>query len=465
MDSMDNINTLTISAALESLRGQKASHHASRLAEACYRQIERLNPTLNAFITVIDPQEALNAQLLGKDTPASNALRGIPIAIKDLFDTAGIRTTAGSKFFAENIPEQDAFVVEKLKQAGAIIVGKTNTHEIALGVTGDNPHYGTARNPWDTTRIPGGSSSGSAIAVATGMALGALGTDTGGSIRIPASLCGVVGFKPTFGRVSLRGVFPLSWNLDHVGPLTKCVKDAALMLQVISVYDPIDPASIKMLTGDYLGHLVDDMEGRRIALGIGEFIETSDPEVLEAVGQAAKVFESMGCKVQEVDVSWMREAALANKLMTQSDGAAVHRERLKEYPEMFGDDIRRRLEDGAKTSSTEYILARRTQTEVRKRCEQFFESHDFLIVPTTPITAPTIEGHDAVEQAGRLTRFTAPFNLAGLPALSLPCGFTKKGLPIGLQIISRSWADAKVLNAGYAFEQATEWHTHFPKVG
>jgi aspartyl-tRNA(Asn)/glutamyl-tRNA(Gln) amidotransferase subunit A len=462
MEAMDTTNALTLSSALDLLRGKKISFQD--LAEACYRQIERLNPSLNAFITVIDLQDALNAQFPSDGTSASNALGGIPIAVKDLFDTAGIRTTAGSKFFAENIPQEDAFVVEKLRQAGALIVGKTNTHEIALGVTGNNPHYGTARNPWDSTRIPGGSSSGSAIAVATGMALGTLGTDTGGSIRIPASLCGIVGFKPTFGRVSVRGVFPLSWNLDHVGPLTKCVKDAASILQVISVYDPIDPASSKMLTGDYLGHLVDDMTGRKIALGVGDYIESADAEVLSTVRAAVQVFKYLGCKVQEVNVDWMRDAALANKTMTQSDGAAVHRDRLREHPEMFGEDIRRRLEDGAKTTSTEYILARRTQAEVKKRFEQFFESYDLLITPTTPIPAPTIEGHDAVEQAGRLTRFTAPFNLTGLPALSLPCGFTKEGLPIGLQIISRAWADAKVLNAGYAFEQATEWHKHFPEV-
>jgi aspartyl-tRNA(Asn)/glutamyl-tRNA(Gln) amidotransferase subunit A len=460
MEAMDTINALTLSSALELLRGKKIS--SQDLAEACYRQIEQLNPKLNAFITVINLSDALNAQFPADDASSSNTLRGIPIAVKDLFDTAGIRTTAGSKFFAENIPQEDAFVVEKLKQAGALIVGKTNTHEIALGVTGNNPHYGTARNPWDATRIPGGSSSGSAIAVATGMALGALGTDTGGSIRIPASLCGIVGFKPTFGRVSLRGVFPLSWNLDHVGPLTKCVKDAASILQVISIYDPIDPASIKMLSGDYLGHLIDDVAGRKIALGVGDYIESSEAEVLNAIREAAHVFESLGCKVQEVNTAWMREAALANKTMTQSDGAAVHRDRLKEHPEMFGEDIRRRLEDGAKSTSTEYILARRTQAEVKKRFEQFFESYDFLIIPTTPIPAPTIAGHDAVEQAGRLTRFTAPFNLAGLPALSLPCGFTKEGLPIGLQIASRAWADAKVLNAGYAFEQATDWHNRFP---
>ena len=451
---------LTLTTALDLLQGGKTT--ARDLAEACHRQIERLNPKLNAFITVLDVQQALDTQLPPSTHPLTRALRGIPIALKDLFDTAGIRTTIGSKFFADHVPEADAFVVEKLKQAGAVILGKTNTHEIALGVTGNNPHYGTARNPWDRSRIPGGSSSGSAIAVATGMALGALGTDTGGSIRIPASLCGVVGFKPTYGRVSLRGVFPLSWNLDHVGPLTKCVKDAALMMHVISVYDPDDPASIKMLNGDYLGHLADDMQGRKIALGVGDFIESSVPEVLSAVQKAAKVFDSMGCTVKEENVDWMREAALANKTMTQSDGAAVHRDRLRENPEMFGEDIRRRLEDGAKTTSTDYILARRIQTEVRKRCEQFFESYDLLLTPSTPIAAPTVEGHDAVEQAGRLTRFTAPFNLTGLPALSLPCGFTQEGLPIGLQIVSRAWAESKVLNAGYAYEQVTEWHRKIP---
>ena len=455
--------TLTITDALD-LMG-RGTITPQDLAEACFTQINRLNPKLNAYITVIPPKDSLDAQQAPINTAALyRALRGIPIAIKDLIDVEGIRTTAGSKFFADNIADQDAFVVEKLRQSGALINGKTNTHEIALGITGNNPHYGTARNPWNTERIPGGSSSGSAIAVATGMALGALGTDTGGSIRIPASLCGVVGFKPTRGRVSTRGVFPLSWNLDHVGPLTKCVKDAAIMLQVISAYDAIDPSSIKMLTGDYLGHLVDDMEGRKIAIGSGEFIETSDPEVLNAVRDTVKVFEAMGCKVEKVNVNWMRDAALANKTMTQSDGAAVHRDRLKEHPELFGDDIRRRLEDGANTTSTEYILARRTQAEVTKRCELFFESYDLLIIPTTPIAAPTIEGHDAVEQAGRLTRFTAPFNLTGLPALSIPCGFTSEGLPIGMQIVARAWADAKALNAGYAYEQVAEWHKHFPKI-
>jgi aspartyl-tRNA(Asn)/glutamyl-tRNA(Gln) amidotransferase subunit A len=219
-----------------------------------------------------------------------------------------------------------------------------------------------------------------------------------------------------------------------------------------------------MLAGDYLGHLMDDMEGRRIALGAGEFIESADAEVLQAVQDAARVFEKLGCKVEKVNVDWMRDAALANKITVQADGAAVHRERLKEHPEWFGEDVRHRLEEGAKTSSTDYVLARRTQAEIRKRCELFFESYDFLLTPTTPIAAPVIEGQDAVEQAARLTRFTAPFNLTGLPALSLPCGFTREGLPIGLQIVARAWGDAKALNAGYAYEQAAGWYGRFPTV-
>lgn len=460
---MSTQHRLTIEQALGLMRTGKLS--AAKLAEDCLKRIEKLNPALNAFITVSDRQPLPGVQPASTTLPVfASALHGIPIAVKDLFDTAGMRTTAGSKFLTNNIPEADAFVVEKLKQAGAFIIGKTNTHEIALGVTGDNPHFGTARNPWDTTRIPGGSSSGSAIAVATGMAFAALGTDTGGSIRIPASLCGVVGFKPTYGRVSLRGVFPLSWNLDHVGPITACVRDAALLLQVISIHDPLDPSSIKMLSGDYLGHLVDDMQGRRIAFAVGDYVESSDADMVNAVREAAKVFESMKCKITDVNMDWLREAAIANKVMTQADGAAVHRDRLKEHSDWFGEDVRRRLQDGAQTTSTEYALARRTQAEIRKRFEAFFESYDFLILPTTPIPAPTIAGHDAVEQAARLTRFTAPFNLAGLPALSLPCGFTASGLPIGLQVVSRAWGDAKALNAGYAFEQATGWHERMSSI-
>ncbi|MBK7452641.1 MAG: Asp-tRNA(Asn)/Glu-tRNA(Gln) amidotransferase subunit GatA [Anaerolineales bacterium] len=433
--------------------------HASDLAADCQRQIERLNPTLNAFITVIPSEAALPSS----DT-RNGLLYGIPIAVKDLYETKGIRSTSGSKFFADHIPQEDALVVQKIKQAGAQIIGKTNTHEIALGVTNNNPHFGACRNPWDITRTPGGSSGGSAVAVATGMALAALGTDTGGSIRIPASLCGVVGLKPTYGRVSLRGILPLSWNLDHAGPLTRRVEDAALMLQVMSGYDELDPASSKTAPDDFSGHIKDGVSGLKIGLAVGSYIAEADSEVLEAAGKAARILKEQGATIIEVNTDFLKDAALANGIMTQADGAAFHRERMKEHPDWFGADVRLRLETGAAFTSSEYSLARRTQAEVMRQCELLFEEYDLLLLPTTPIPAPVLEGENAIERARQLTRFTAPFNLTGLPAISVPCGLTKVGLPIGLQIVSRAWNEAGVLRAGYAFQEATQWHEMKPKI-
>ena len=453
---MTDLNTLTLTKAGTALGNGELS--LQTLTESCLRRIARLNPALNAFITVTPPDKYPDPAM------KSSPLYGIPLAVKDLYETKGIRTTAGSKFFADYIPEQDAFAIQKLKEEGALIVGKTNTHEIALGVTNDNPHFGACRNPWDTTRVPGGSSGGSAVAVATGMALGALGTDTGGSIRIPASLCGVVGLKPTYGRVSLRGVLPLSWNLDHAGPLARTVKDAAILLQTMATYDSEDPSCVNMMPGDYLGHLNDGIKRRKIAFAVGEYFESCDPEVWNAMQEARRVFEDLGAKTYDEDLSFLREAAQANGLITQADAAVYHRERLKEHPDWFGADVRQRLEAGAGFSSREYILARRKQVEIQRRCENVFASYAFIMLPSTPITAPTIEGHDAVEQAKRLTRFTAPFNLTGLPAISIPCGFSKEGLPIGLQLVTRHWAEARILQAAHAYEQNTEWHTKHPLI-
>ena len=436
------------------------------LTRACLERIEQHNPDLNACITItadLALEQARQAGVLpGQTSKPLPTLAGIPLSLKDMYETKGIRTTAGSKFFADYVPAEDASVVRKVKDAGAVILAKTNLHEIALGVTNINPHFGVCRNPWDTTRISGGSSGGSAVAVASGMCLGALGTDTGGSIRIPASLCGVVGLKPTHGRVSLRGVIPLSWNLDHAGPLARTARDAALLLQVIAGHDPGDPVSCDLPVYDYLAGIEDGVRDWRVTLAVGEYIEESDPEVLAAVRAAARVFERLGARLEEVEMSWLREAALANGLMTQADAAAYHRARLAEHPDWFGADVRQRLQRGAAYTSTEYVLARRTQAETRRRFEQFFAEGDILLLPATPISAPPIEGADAIEQARRLTRFTAAFNLAGLPAMSLPCGFTAEGLPIGLQIVSRPWAEAAVLRAGCAYEQATEWHLRWP---
>jgi aspartyl-tRNA(Asn)/glutamyl-tRNA(Gln) amidotransferase subunit A len=475
MDSMTEINFLSIHEALQQMRDGTLSPQA--LTEACSRQIERLNPKLNAFITVCNVTASDAGRVGGgsryglrptrpsppyRDHVPAMTLNNIPFAIKDLFETKGIRTTAGSLFFKDYIPSEDAAVIQKLKAAGAVIMGKTNTHEIALGVTTNNPHFGATRNPWDITRIPGGSSGGSAVAVAAGMSLAALGTDTGGSIRIPASLCGVVGLKPTYGRVSLRGVFPLSWNLDHAGPITRTVKDAALVLQIIAGYDANDPSSINMLLGDYLNHLENEIKGKKFALAVGSYVEDSDAEVISALYETVQVFTSLGAKVEKVETDFLREAALANVLMTQADGVAYHSERWAEHPDWFGADVRERLETGYSSTSTEYSLARRAQTEISHRFVQFFKRYDFLLLPTTPIPAPLIEGGDAVEQARRLTRFTAPFNLTGLPAISIPCGFNREGLPIGLQIVAKAWNEAALLRAAHAYERETNWGKRDP---
>jgi len=466
---MTEPNFLSISDALHLMQVGQLSPLS--LSNACAHQIEILDPKLNAFITVLDVNSSVSDSASLGDQVGSKQrdiqgmkLAGIPIAVKDLFETQGIRTTAGSKFFKDYIPSKDAFVITRLKENGVIILGKTNTHEIALGVTTNNPHFGACHNPWDLDRIPGGSSGGSAVAVASGMALAALGSDTGGSIRIPASLCGVVGLKPTFGRVSVRGVFPLSWNLDHVGPLTRTVKDAALILQVIAGYDSEDPYSVDRLVDDYSAGIENGVKGQRIALAVGEYIANADPEVIDAVDLAALVLEKLGAHVEKVDVSFLYAAALANSLMTPADGAAYHQQRLADHPDWFGADVRQRLEAGRNMTSTEYVLARRTQTEVKHRLGKFFEQYDLLLIPSTPIPAPLIAGNDAVEQARRLTRFTSPFNLTGLPALSIPCGFTESGLPIGLQIVSRAWNESSVLRAARAYERQTDWGSHRPPI-
>lgn len=460
-----DLSTLNLSTAIEALRRREFT--SLELTEACLRQIERFNPEINAFITPapeLAVQAALQADALIFLQPSNLndlALLGAPVALKDLFETQGLRTTAGSKFFDENIPYQDAQTVLKLKLAGAVILGKTNTHEIALGVTGINPHFGAVKNPWDQSRISGGSSSGSAAAVTTGMCLAALGTDTGGSVRIPASLCGVVGLKPTLGRVSTRGVLPLSWNLDHVGTLTRTVRDAALMLQVLAGFDPHDPASLDMPVDDYLVHLEDGLKGWRVAFAVGDYIESTDPLVWKGVQEAGKVFKALGARVEKVDLSWITDLAQANSRMTQADAAAIHHQRLIENPDWFGPDVRQRLETGASLSSGEYALAREMQVEGRRFFELFFSKYDLLLMPTTPVTAPLIEGTAALEAAGLLTRFTSPFNLTGLPALSVPCGWVG-GLPYGLQMVAPHWGEVKLLQGGYAYEQATGWNNKHP---
>jgi aspartyl-tRNA(Asn)/glutamyl-tRNA(Gln) amidotransferase subunit A len=460
---MSDLTHLTIAEAADLLARREIA--AVELTEAHLRRIDAHDTHLNSFITVTSDHALTQARAADAELTRGvrrGPLHGIPLALKDLYDTAGIRTTAGSTFFADRIPDTDARAVTLLYQAGAVLLGKLNMHEWALGVTNINPHYGPSRNPWDPSRITGGSSGGAAAALAAGLCMGALGSDTGGSIRIPSSLCGIVGLKPTFGRVSLQGVIPLSWNLDHAGPMARTVTDAALLLQAIAGYDPDDPVSVALPVDNLLATLDAGVTGWRIALATDAHFGEADPEVISAVRRAATVFEELGARVEAVDLSQGREAAQMNALMTTSDAAAFHRDRLRDHPHRFGADVLARMERGAQFTSTEYILARRFQSEWRRRLERLFEQFDLLLTPATPITAPVIEGLDAIEAARQLTRCTAPFNLAGLPALSLPCGLSAAGLPIGLQIVAAPWNEARVLRAGRAFENATQWHRQTP---
>lgn len=460
-----DLTALTITEAAGLLERGEVS--PVELTQAFLRRIEDLNRALNCFITLTAEaalQSARQAEAEIRGGHYRGTLHGIPLALKDLYETRGVRTTAGSKFFADNVPSTDAVAVERLNIAGAILLGKLNMHEIALGVTNNNPHFGACHNPWNLDCTPGGSSGGSATALAAGLCLGSLGSDTGGSIRIPASLCGVVGLKPTYGRVSLRGVIPLSWSLDHAGPMARRVKEAAVLLQAIAGYDPLDPAAVDVQVPDYLAEIDQGVRGWRIALANDGFLKRADAEVLEAVHAAAQVFTRLGAEVIPTGLPNGRDAALNNGLIVTSEAAAFHRQRLAEHPEDFGADVRQRLQTGAAYTSTEYVLARRTQAELRRLFELFFNKYDVLLMPSTPIPAPSLDGPDAVEQARMLTRFTAPFNLTGLPALSLPCGFTRDGLPIGLQIVARPWAEAALLRAGQAYEMATEWHLRRPEL-
>lgn len=457
------LTSLTISEATDLINRRELS--PVDLTRAHLERIERLDPRLNSYLTVtaesaLERAKWAETQIMRGDK--KGALLGIPLALKDLYETRGVRTTVGSKFFMDHIPDEDAYTVQKLKAAGAIFLGKLNMHEIALGVTNANPHFGPCRNPWALDRISGGSSGGSGVALAAGLCMGSLGSDTGGSIRIPASLCGVVGLKGTYGRVSLRGVVPLSWHLDHAGPMARRVRDVARLMQVIAGYDKEDPSSIDHEINDYLRHLNDGVKGWRIALATGRFFDKTEREVKEAVQESGRLFESLGAEVVEAELPQVHQAAKNNGLMTTSDAAAFHANRLREKPEDFGDDIRQRLLAGAAYSSTEYILARRAQTTLRRQFESFFDEYDLLLTPTTPIAAPPIVGPDAVEQALMLTRYTAPFNFTGLPALSLPCGYTSDRLPIGLQIVASPWAEARLLRAGNAYESATGWHLEEP---
>ena len=429
------------------------------VTEAVLGRIERVEAAVNAFVTVTAGEARAAAHAAEREIAAGHwrgPLHGVPVAVKDLCDAEGIKTTAGSPLLFARMADRDATVVRRMREAGAIIVGKLNLHEVALGVTGINPHLGAVRNPWDPARIAGGSSSGSAAAVAAMECFAALGSDTGGSIRIPASLCGVVGLKPTHGRTSLAGVFPLASTLDHVGPITRCVRDAALVLAVISGYDVDDPWSIDVPVEDYTAYLESGVRSIRVGVPSTYVLEGCDPDVAAAVKDAIRLLRGSGARTVEVDTGMLRQWWLDNMAVIVGEAAAVHRRRVEETPAAFGADVLEYLRAALKMPAYQYAEAARMRDALRsgRADETLFASADVLVMPATPVPALRSDEIATSNPVAALTRNTAPFDLSGQPAITVPCGLTSAGLPVGLQIVGQRWDEATVLRAARAYEAA-----------
>jgi aspartyl-tRNA(Asn)/glutamyl-tRNA(Gln) amidotransferase subunit A len=454
---------LTLQQASEMVR--KKSVSPVELTRACLERIERLNPTLNAFITVTAEQALAQARALEAEQHGGRwrgPLHGIPIALKDLFDTAGVRTTAASAVFADRVPGEDAEVVRRLKAAGAISLGKLNMHEFAYGGTSAASHYGAVHNPWKLDRIAGGSSGGSGAAVAAGLCYGALGSDTGGSIREPAAFCSIVGLKPTYGRVSTRGVIPLSWSLDHVGPMCRTVADAALLLQPIAGYDPLDSNSVDAPVPDYAAALRAKTTSLRLGIPRAIFYQQLDSEIEAAITTALEVLRRLTAGLRDVELPPLQTLPIVG-----AEAYAFHMPYFSKTPELYQPQTRRRLEDGSQVTTTAYVQARRELDRLRRAVSSVFAGVDLLVTPTTPIPPVTIEEAPTADMAppgaaNSLLRNTRPFDIYGLPTISVPCGFTRAGLPIGLQISGPRFGEGKVLALAHAYEQATDWHKARP---
>ena len=441
------------------------------VTEQAIARIEQLNPRLNAFWTVtadLAREQARAAETAITKGDYRGPLHGVPIGLKDLIYTRGIRTTFGSKITRDFVPDADAAVVERLREAGAVLIGKTALHEFAYGITNDNPHFGPTRNPWDPARVSGGSSGGSGVAVATGMCYAALGTDTGGSIRIPASFCGVVGLKPTLGPVSLRNIQPLGYTLDHCGPLARTVVDAGLVYQVIAGYDAEDEFSVDRPLGE-IG-LRKSLAGVRIGVPENFFFDDLQPDVERAVRKAVEVMHGLGAETIPVSLPFMPQLVEVARDLLLVEAYAVHAANFRDRPNDFGEDLKVLLQKGRELNAEHYVQAQRLRHSLRREMERVFDQVNVIVTPATPLTAFPI-GDNKVMLGGKeydaraaSTSFTREFNASGHPALTIPCGADSQGLPIGLQIVGRLWNEAAVLNVGYAYEQTTDWHTRRPAV-
>ena len=444
---------MTILEAARRLRAREVS--AVELLDECLGRIAELNPALCAFITVTDQSARQAARQADAELARGldrGPLHGIPIALKDVFLTRGVRTTAGSRLLADYVPDHDAAAVERLAQAGAVLVGKTNMHELAYGITSANPHFGVVRNPRDPARIPGGSSGGSAVAVAAGMALGALGSDTGGSIRIPAAFCGVVGLKPTYGRVSRYGMLPLSFSMDHAGPIASSVRDAALMMKAIADRD-------SRAVEDYLPAGEDSLEGVRIGIPENFYFERVTPEARTAVDRAAELAERRGARLVRVRVPDMDAVNTIGRLLLLAEAAAALAPHLADRAGL-GDDVLELLDQGRLIPATDYVNAQRLRRLEQKKFRTLWRQMDILFTPTVPMGAPRIEETtveiEGVQEDVRLaaTRLVRGMDVLGLPALSLPCGLDSNGMPLGLQIMAPELQERTLLRVAANIESA-----------
>ncbi len=433
------------------------------LTRECLTRIEKLNPVLNAFITITADSAMAEARRAETEITRGEwrgPLHGIPLALKDLIDTAGVRTTAASALFKDRIPAEDAEVVKRLKAAGAVLLGKQNLHEFAYGGSSLVSYFGDVHNAWNPEHIAGGSSGGSATAVAAGMCYGAIGTDTAGSIREPASLCGVVGLKPTFGAVSTRGVIPLSQSLDHVGTIARTVEDAAIIFQAIA-----KETDVVQGWGSASPVRIEDPPAHKLRIAVPRkfFCEELDPEVTSAFEQALTVLSTMS------DISEINLEVPIDRTLQKAESYAYHCEFVRQSPELYQSETLRRIRTGEGISPEDAARCKRELQEARKQIASVFNDVDLLITPTTPTPAPVISELKANPDLLRprelvLLRNTRPMNVWGLPAISVPCGFTQSGLPIGLQIIGSHWGEAKVLQLAHAYEQATTWHEDLPNL-
>src|SRR5438128_4669580 len=462
---------LSLTELSELIRSRKVS--PVEVTRNILERIEKRHPALNAYITVtrdVAMKAAQEAESEIQQKKWRGPLHGVPVALKDLFDTAGIRTTAGSALFKDRVPAQDAEVIRRLKLAGAVLVGKTNMHEFAFGGSSLVTYFGGVHNPWKLEHIAGGSSGGSAAAVAAGLCFGALGSDTGGSIRQPAAYCGIVGLKPTYGLVSTRGVIPLAWSLDHAGPMTRTVADAAIMLQALAGYDQEEITSRQFVVPNYTTAL----RGRtlQVRLGISRefFFESLDSEIETAVNEALGVLRKLAASTKEIALP---VNSITDPTVNAAEAYDYHADFVAKKPEQYQPPTLAQIRGGADIRTVDYIMAHRELAGLRRGVRQTFETVDAIVTPTTPIAPPTIAAFDSayrdpavpnsISDIRRLTlRNTSPFNKYGLPTISVPCGFTRNRLPIGLQISGPNGGEAAVLQLAHAYEQATEWHKRRP---